>query len=50
MICTIKALQQKINEKFDMANATENKIILCMRKLCLNTRLLFNVVKKTGEQ
>ena len=25
MICTIKALQQKLNEKFDMANATEKK-------------------------
>ena len=59
--CTVKALQQKLNEKFQldvstgtivslkpfyMTYATENEIVLCMCKLCLNTRLFFNVVKQ----
>ena len=59
--CTVKALQQKLNEKlqldvsvetiiavkpFYMTYETENEIVLCMYKLCLNTGLLFNVVKQ----
>jgi len=51
--CTVRGLQQKLKEKFRievlkpfyLTCATEKEIILCMCKLCLNTRLLFNAVK-----
>ena len=57
LTCTVRNLQKKIKTKYDidaslgiilkmkpffLTYATEKEIVLCMCKLCLNTRLLFS--------